>query len=392
MKKNNVLPTLVHAIITAGGTGTRAGFNQNKILERIDGIPVIKRTVDVFDRAKRVDDIIVVYHKGELEILKEILTGVSKPLTFVEGGKTRFYSVKNALQIVDDGVVLIHDGARPFLDDKDLGACIKSVLVDGSAVLTTPLVNTIVESDGQGNVISSTRKNLYSAVTPQCFKTSEIKRAYELAGDGENFTDDAGVYCSFIGKAKLIKGNSSNEKLTYKEDFLPSNLGYEKLPIIETPTRVGVGFDLHRLVEGKKLILGGIEISHDKGLLGHSDADVLTHAIMDALLSSASLRDIGYYFSDKDAKYKDISSMILLEKVVKMLDENKVKPLFVSAVIMAEKPKLSTYVPKIKESLAKAIGVSEDKLSISLTTLEGIGIVGREEGIACRVSVLSKEI
>ena len=392
MKKNNASPTLVHAVITAGGTGNRAGFSQNKIFELIGGISVIERTVKIFDSAKRVDDITVVYHDGELDKLKEILTDVSKPLRFVKGGDTRFHSVKNALDIIDDGVVLIHDGARPYLDQKDLGACIKSVLVDGSAVLTTPLVNTIVESDGQNNVISSSRKNLYSAVTPQCFKTCEIKRAYALAENGENFTDDAGVYCSFIGKAKLVKGNPSNVKLTFKEDFENALVKGENLPNIDTPTRVGVGFDLHRLVENRKLVLGGIEIPHDKGLLGHSDADVLTHAIMDALLSSASLRDIGYYFSDKDAKYKDISSMILLEEVVKMLSQNKVKPLFISAVIMAEKPKLSKFVPLMKENLARAIGVDEDKLSISLTTLEGIGVVGREEGIACRVSVLSKDV
>ena len=388
-KKTQGVP--VHAIITAGGSGSRAGFKQNKILEIIDGEPVIKKTLLVFDNAKRVDDIIVVYKDGDLQKLKEILSDIKKPLKFVLGGKTRFESVKNALQVVDDGVVLIHDGARPYLDQKDLSNCIKSVLVDGSAILTAPLVNTIVESDIYGNAISSTRNNLYSATTPQCFKTCEIKRAYELAGSGESFTDDAGVYCSFIGKAKIVKGSADNKKLTFKEDF-KSNLNIpELLPIIDAPTRVGTGFDLHRLVENRKLILGGVEIPHSKGLLGHSDADVLTHAIMDALLSSASLRDIGYYFSDKDEKYKDISSMILLREVVKMLNEKGVKPLFVSAVIMAEKPKLSKFVPQIKENLAKAISISEDKISITLTTLEGIGIVGREEGISCRATVLSKD-
>ena len=162
-KKTQGVP--VHAIITAGGSGSRAGFKQNKILEIIDGEPVIKKTLLVFDNAKRVDDIIVVYKDGDLQKLKEILSDIKKPLKFVLGGKTRFESVKNALQVVDDGVVLIHDGARPYLDQKDLSNCIKSVLVDGSAILTAPLVNTIVESDIYGNAISSTRNNLYSATT-----------------------------------------------------------------------------------------------------------------------------------------------------------------------------------------------------------------------------------
>ena len=145
--------------------------------------------------------------------------------------------------------------------------------------------------------------------------------------------------------------------------------------------RIGQSTDIHQLVENRKLILGGVEIPHDKGLLGHSDADVLTHAIMDALLSSASLRDIGYHFSDKDQQYKDISSMVLLERVMEMLKEKGLKPLNVSAVVMAEKPKMSKYVPEITKSLAKALNLNESVVGITLTTLEGIGIVGREEGI-----------
>ena len=155
--------------------------------------------------------------------------------------------------------------------------------------------------------------------------------------------------------------------------------------------RIGNGYDVHKLTEGRKLILGGVEIPHDKGLLGHSDADVLTHAIMDALLSSASLRDIGYHFSDKDEKYKDISSMILLERVMEMLKEKGLKPLSVSAVIMAEKPKLSKFVPQITKSLADAMQMDINDIGITLTTLEGIGTVGREEGIASQAYVLVGE-
>ena len=141
---------------------------------------------------------------------------------------------------------------------------------------------------------------------------------------------------------------------------------------------------MHILVENRKLILGGVEIPHTKGLLGHSDADCLTHAIMDAILSALALRDIGYHFSDKDQKYKDISSMILLDEVLKMLKEKNYALTNISAVIMAEKPKLSPYIEQITENLANKTGLLKENIGITCTTMEGIGIVGREEGIACQ--------
>ncbi|MBO5713371.1 MAG: 2-C-methyl-D-erythritol 2,4-cyclodiphosphate synthase, partial [Clostridia bacterium] len=218
---------------------------------------------------------------------------------------------------------------------------------------------------------SSKRVNRYFAKTPQAFMVNDLKKAYSLCENEEFFTDDAGVYCNYVGKCKLVEGGEDNVKLTYPEDF---NTVSE--------IKVGTGFDLHKLVENRKLILGGIEIPHDKGLLGHSDADVLTHAIMDALLSSLSMRDIGYHFSDKDAEFKDISSMVLLERVMKMITDAGYVVNNVSAVVMAEKPKMAKFVPSITENLAKAMNISVNNLGITLTTLEGIGVVGREEGIA----------
>lgn len=372
----------VTAIIAAAGKGRRSGLKENKIFYNLDGMPVILKTVKIFDETPRIDEIVIVYGKGEKKKIEEILSPViTKPVRYVLGGDTRFLSVKNALSTIDDGAVIIHDGARPYLYKDILSRCVKSVLVDGSGVVGSTPTDTIMQTDNKGNIIESQRFNRWLAKTPQAFMVDKLKRAYELAGDGEGFTDDAGVYCAFIGKCKLVKDDSENKKLTHPADFENS-----------TPTCVGVGYDLHRLGENRKLILGGVEIKHDKGLIGHSDADVLTHAIMDALLSSANLRDIGYHFSDKDNSYKDISSMVLLEKVLKMLKEKGVRPLHVSAVIMAEKPKLINYIPIIQKNLAIALNIPIDKVGITATTLEGIGIVGREEGIASNAYVLcSKE-
>ena len=393
-------------IIAAAGKGERAGFKRNKLLERINGKPVILLTAEVFDNLTGIDEIIVTYREGEKEELQNALKPVKTPLRFVTGGETRFLSVKNALKTVKSPVVLIHDGARPFVTRETVLKCAETAEKFGSAIVTLPCRDTVITTDGFGHAVSSTRKNLCLAATPQGFKTTDILRAYELAGDGNGFTDEAGVYIDFIGECKVIEGNPENVKLTYKSDFLSDNSdktrqadGFsgnaESLSLggaSSKDMRVGTGFDLHKLVAGRDLILGGVKIPHDKGLLGHSDADVLTHAVMDALLSSLSLRDIGYHFSDKDPQYKDISSMVLLQKVMDMITAKGYAVNNVSAVVMAEKPKMSAYVDKISESLAAALNIGKARVGVTLTTLEGIGTVGREEGIAVQayVSVIKK--
>ena len=405
------------AIIAAAGKGERAGFKRNKLLERINGKPVILLTAEVFDNLTGIDEIIVTYREDEKEELQNALKPVKTPLRFVTGGETRFLSVKNALKAAKSPVVLIHDGARPFVTRETVLKCAETAEKFGSAIVTLPCRDTVITTDGFGHAVSSTRKNLCLAATPQGFKTTDILRAYELAGDGNGFTDEAGVYIDFIGECKVIEGNPENVKLTYKSDFLSDNSdktrqtesfsgNAESLRLggassaesfslggaSSKDIRVGTGFDLHKLVAGRDLILGGVKIPHDKGLLGHSDADVLTHAVMDALLSSLSLRDIGYHFSDKDPQYKDISSMVLLKKVMDMITAKGYAVNNVSAVVMAEKPKMSAYVDKISESLAAALNIGKARVGVTLTTLEGIGTVGREEGIAVQayVSVIKK--
>ena len=404
-------------IIASAGKGERAGFKRNKLLERINGKPVILLTAEVFDDLTGIDEIIVTYREGEKEELQNALKPVKTPLRFVTGGETRFLSVKNALKTVKSPVVLIHDGARPFVTRETVLKCAETAEKFGSAIVTLPCRDTVITTDGFGHAVSSTRKNLCLAATPQGFKTADILRAYELAGDGNGFTDEAGVYIDFIGECKVIEGNPENVKLTYKSDFLSDNSDKTRQPegfsgnaeslrlggassaeslclggASSKDIRVGTGFDLHKLVAGRDLILGGVKIPHDKGLLGHSDADVLTHAVMDALLSSLSLRDIGYHFSDKDPQYKDISSMVLLKKVMDMITAKGYAVNNVSAVVMAEKPKMSAYVDKISESLAAALNIGKARVGVTLTTLEGIGTVGREEGIAVQayVSVIKK--
>lgn len=363
-------------ILACAGKGERANLGKNKLLVPFNGRTVLERTLAVFTGSGLIDEYIVTANPCDMDEIKKI---VPDGVKVVAGGKTRTQSVMNALNLLDGGIVLIHDGARPFVSERIIKDCIDSVEKFGSAVTAIPSRDTVCrETDG---VISDYlgKSGLYSVQTPQAFFVNDIKDAYARAC-GKSFNDDGEVYKAFFCDPQIVLGSVQNIKLTYPEDFDALNR--------QTDCRVGVGFDCHKLVENRKLILGGIEIPHDKGLLGHSDADVLAHAVMDAILSALSLRDIGYHFSDKDPQYKDADSMRLLEKVLEMIDEKGYKVKSVSATVMAEKPKLLKHIPTITDSLSSTLGVPHEMVGIGATTLEGLGFVGREEGICVQASAV----
>lgn len=156
--------------------------------------------------------------------------------------------------------------------------------------------------------------------------------------------------------------------------------------------RIGFGFDVHQLTKGRKLIIGGIEIDHDLGLLGHSDADVLIHAICDALLGAANLRDIGFHFPDTDERYKNVDSKILLKETTRLLVKKGYRISNVDATICAERPKLNPHIPAMQVTLAPLMGISEDDISIKATTTEKLGFTGRQEGISAYAVCLIEKI
>ena len=363
-------------ILACAGSGKRAGFEQNKLLINFNGKTCLERSLSVFINSGLIDEYILTVSENDFEKIKTLVPDFVK---LVIGGSTRTQSVTNALKEVKSDIVLIHDGARPFVTEKIVADVIESVKKHGSGITVIPSSNTILLAEN--NIIKSYvgKDNLYSVQTPQGFFTQDLVKAYSLIGD-KTFNDDGEVYMNTFGNTHIVQGSSKNIKLTYPEDFEILNE--------ERADRIGNGFDCHRLVENRKLILGGIEIPHDKGLLGHSDADVLTHAIMDAILSALSLRDIGYHFPDKDPKYHNACSMNLLSEVLKMMKEKGYKIKNLSATVMAEKPKLLNYIPKITENLAQALGVNTLDVGITATTLEGLGFVGREEGLCVNATVL----
>lgn len=393
----------VSLIIAAAGKGERAGFEKNKLLFKgADGKTVLERTLFAFVKSGIIDEYVVaVSEKDEAEI-SAILP---REVKIVLGGKTRSASVKNALAAVTGDIVLIHDGARPFVSAEIIENCANSADKFGSGIVAEESRNTVCRAENGEIAEYLGKSGLYSVQTPQGFKTELIKKAYAAAGE-ENFNDDGEVYAKFIAPPRIVKGSTENVKLTFKEDFKNTADGAEYCGAdcrdgvfggatgSDTHTaasagasagageyRFGTGFDCHKLVTGRKLILGGIEIPHDKGLLGHSDADVLSHAITDAIFAAAAMRDIGYHFPDTDPAYEGADSIELLKTALKIVGEKGFSVTSVSATIMAEKPKLLKFIPEITENLAAALGIPAEKAGIAATTLEGLGFVGREEGI-----------
>lgn len=371
----------VSVIIACAGRGERAGFEENKLMFSIDGKPVYIHTLNAFIDSGLINQYIIVASEKDYQTIKN---SVPSFVDVVIGGATRTQSVKNALSKTDSDIVLIHDGARPFVSKRIIKDCIESSINFGSGVVAIPTSDTLSRCE-DGEIIDYVGKSGYYQIqTPQAFNTLQIKKAYSLAGD-KSFNDDGEIYKNYIGKVHIVLGEKENIKLTFREDF--DN-------IMKNHVKVGVGYDCHKLVENRKLILGGIEIPHNKGLLGHSDADVLTHAIMDSLLSSLALRDIGYHFPDTSNEFKDANSIELLKRVLVLIKEKGYKPFNVSATILAQKPKLLTHIPKITENLASVLEIPKENLGICATTLEGLGFVGREEGICvhatCTVTKIFK--
>lgn len=358
----------VSVIICAAGKGERAGFGKNKLLAPLHGAPALWHTFEKFD-IEEIGEVIVTSSENDFEEI----SALAAPFNYkvVIGGQTRTESVKRALDAVTGEIVLIHDGARPFLSQKLILDCIESVKKYRSAVCAVKATDTVVYADGNKPL---DRDNVFLIQTPQGFFTEDIKKAYALAGN-KSYTDDRAVYSEYVAVPKLIDGEVQNKKLTYKSDF--------DAPIIPVYSagRVGFGVDTHAFGEGNFVTLGGVKIECDCRLIAHSDGDVLVHAIMDALLSSCGLNDIGHYFPDTDDKYKNANSLEMLKQVVRIVKEKGYAPLNISASIQAEKPKLKNHISQIKKNLSCVLGISIDDIAVGAGTCEGLGFVGKKLGI-----------
>jgi 2-C-methyl-D-erythritol 4-phosphate cytidylyltransferase/2-C-methyl-D-erythritol 2,4-cyclodiphosphate synthase len=300
----------------------------------------------------------------------------------------------------DVDIVLVHDGARPFVTNDTIDALIEGTVKYGAAVAAVPVKDTIKSAEGGIFRETLDRSKLFSVQTPQGFGRKLLIEAYERAFSEKFYgTDDAVLVEKMGEKVYLVKGDYNNIKITTKEDIivgeaiLTARSGKvlpAEYPTVEEAleTRIGTGYDVHRLTEGRKLILGGVELPFERGLLGHSDADVLLHAIMDALLGAAALGDIGRHFPDNDESYRGISSLLLLKRVGELLNENGCRIGNIDAVVIAQRPKIAPYIGQMTARIAETLGIGENAINIKGTTTEKLGFCGREEGIAAQASVL----
>ena len=366
---------MISAILCAAGSGSRAGFSENKILREINGLPVLVCSVSAF--AAIADEIIIACRGEDRARIDALLSPFPNART-VLGGGTRTQSVYSALQAAQGDIVLVHDAARPFVTRKIIEDCLACVREFGSGVCALPATDTTVLAENGCIASVPARRDVFTVQTPQGFWRADLQRAYEAAFSEEredDFTDDSGVYAAYIAPPRLFLGDRVNKKLTYPEDFAPAE-------------RAGFGVDTHAFGEGDHIVLGGVRIPHTRGLVAHSDGDVLVHALMDALLSAAGLRDIGHYFPDTDARFAGADSMALLAEVVRLVKEQGFAPKNVSLTILAQKPRLAPHIGAMKENLAAALSLPPDAVGIAAGTNEHLGYVGEEKGITCFAMVL----
>ena len=371
------LPT-VTAVIVAAGASRRMGFD--KLSYRLpNGQTVLEKSCTALAEHPAIVELILVAGANR-EICEQIATACPKPCTVVQGGETRADSVRNGVTAANGELVAIHDAARPFVSRAVITAALQEAAKTGAAAPAVPVKDTIKVAGTDGRVLDTPdRSTLYAVQTPQCFSRALYLQALSaVTGEKAHLvTDDCSLFELAGLPVSLTEGDYENYKITTKEDLKK-----------EKTMRIGHGYDVHRLVEGRKLILGGVEIPYEKGLLGHSDADVLLHAIMDAVLGAAALGDIGKHFPDTDPAYKGVDSMALTRAVAELIRQHGYTVGNIDATILCQAPKLAPHIAAMRQNIATAFGVELDAISVKATTEEHLGFTGEGLGIAAHAVAL----
>ncbi len=380
------------AIIVAGGRGRRLGAGTPKQFLELGGVSMLQRSVEAFASHPRVDRIVVV--------LPEDLVGTPPPylagsrLTIVAGGLRRQDSVANGVAALDgtDDIVLIHDAARPFVDADTISRTIDAAGETGAAIAAVPARDTVKLASSDGCVARTIpREQVFLAQTPQAFRWDVLQEAIGLGRGEWEATDEAALVERAGLKVRLVDGGARNMKITTPDDLAFAR-GLLANSAAAPSMRIGIGYDLHRLVEGRPLILGGVEIAFDRGPAGHSDADVLCHAITDAVLGAAAAGDIGRHFPDTDERWRGASSIELLRQSASLVRELGFDIVNVDAIVMAERPAIAPHVPAIAKRLAEALAIAPGGVSVKGKTGERMGEIGRGEALAAQaVALLVKQ-
>lgn len=381
------------AVIPAAGSGSRFGAGLPKQFASLQGRPILALSISRFLGIERIHVIAVAVPQTHRRTAEAMFATLFTPeerrrIILTEGGPTRQESVHAGLQVLppETEVVLVHDAARPFVTAAVIERCLEEAVRRGAAIAALPVRDTL-KLAGSDRTVQRTvdRDNLWQAQTPQAARIDLLRRAYDLADrDGFAGTDEASLLEHAGIAVAIVEGSELNFKITRPDDLVLAAGLMQK----ETTVRIGHGFDAHRFTAGRPFILGGVAIPFESGLQGHSDADVLTHALIDAFLGAMGAGDIGRHFPDTDMRYRNISSLHLLSEVVAMAARAGMSLHNADLTIVCQTPKLAPFIETMRNNLAEACAVGPEAVNIKATTTEKLGFTGRGEGAAAHAVVL----
>jgi 2-C-methyl-D-erythritol 4-phosphate cytidylyltransferase/2-C-methyl-D-erythritol 2,4-cyclodiphosphate synthase len=382
----------VTAIIAAGGRGARLGGAQPKQFLPLGGQPILQRSVDAFVASDRIADVIVALPRELAHSLPDYLRSGPKPVAIVEGGERRQDSVAQAFARVSShaDVVVIHDAARPLVTADLISRTVDAAARFGAAIAALPATDTVKRSNAERVVVDTIpRGEIFLAQTPQAFRIDVLRAALAQAREVGDATDEAMLAERAGHLVHLVEGDPRNLKITTADDLATAErlLGFG-VPGARQALRIGNGYDLHRLVSGRPLVLGGVTIPFDKGLDGHSDADVVCHAVTDAILGAAAVGDIGRHFPDTDAAWKGADSLLLLTRAAKMVADAGFAIGNVDVVVIVQRPKLVPHIDAMRANLARAMNIAVENVSIKGKTNEGVDSTGAGDSIAVHAVAL----
>jgi len=377
----------VGVIIVAGGRGVRIGGDRPKQLLRIGNRTMLQHSVAAFDRHPSVAEIVVVLPSEVVARGQELVGTTAHACRFAAGGERRQDSVASgfAAMSANCDLILVHDAARPFVTDALISRVIDATETDGVVVPALPASDTVKRVHrGERRVCETIpRDELWLVQTPQGFRREVLIAVFASAG--EDATDEASLAERAGFPVHIVTGERDNVKITTPEDLAAARTR------TTGPARVGSGYDLHRLVAGRPLVLAGVTLPFDRGPDGHSDGDVLCHALADAIFGAAALGDIGGHFSNTDPRWKDAAGLDLLGRAVGIIAEHGYQVSNVDATVILERPKLGPVVTTIREQLARVLGCDVTDVSVKGKTNEGVDAVGRGEAIAAHANAIVRK-
>ena len=361
----------------------------------LGGRPILERSVDAFVLHERITDVIVALPSDLASDAPTYLRNRHKPIETVEGGDRRQDSVARAFSRISPAaeIVVIHDAARPLVGSALIERTIDAAVAHGAALAALPATDTVKRANDNRFVVDTLpRGQIFLAQTPQAFRVSVLREALASSDRATEATDEAALVERAGHAVQIVEGDPRNLKITTADDLAVAERFVRDWSVTQSAgigtLRIGNGYDLHRLVPGRRLVLGGVVIPFDKGLAGHSDADAVSHAVTDAILGAAGAGDIGRHFPDSDPAWKDADSIALLARAAELVATAGYSVLNVDVVVIAERPKLVPHVDMMCVNIARAIGIAPDRVSIKGKTNEGVGSIGAGESIAVHAVAL----